>query len=287
MTTATYHFIRNATARLDYDGKTFLLDPMLSDKGKLPSFAGIAPNPTVDLPIPASDVVADIDVVIVSHLHGDHFDDTAADLLDKSILMLTPRNGASPNPRDGAPDVPFKESLDAKGFTDVREIGSASADHVTLDGITIHQVFARHGKGIVGDAMGGVNGLIFEAAGEPTIYWAGDTILDEGGEVEDILKRCKPDVVIAHTGGPVVEVISPEILLMDAAQAVAFFDLAKGENPDVQIIAIHMDALDHCFSTRADLVAALDDHPGDVRDHVTIPADGEAVVLSKPVAAIA
>ncbi len=286
MTAATYHFIRNATARLDYGGKTFLLDPMLSDKGALPSFAGIAPNPTVDLPIPAQEIVADIDVVIVSHLHGDHFDDAAAGLLDKSIIMLTPRNGASPNPREGAPDVPFKESLNAKGFTDVREIGSASSDHTTIDGITIHQVFARHGKGIVGDAMGGVNGLIFEADGEPTIYWAGDTILDEGGEVEAVLKRFRPDVVIAHTGGPVVEVISPEILLMDAAQAVTFFGLAARENADVQIIAIHMDALDHCFSTRTDLIAALDDQASNLRDRVSIPADGKAVVMRKPAAAL-
>ena len=287
MTQPTYHFIRNATARLDYGGKVFLLDPLLSDKGQLPSFAGVAPNPPVDLPIPAADIIADVDVVIISHLHGDHFDDAAAGLLNKAIPVLTPRNGASPNPREGAPEVPFKESLDAKGFSDVREIGSASADHMTFDNIIIHQVFARHGKGIVGDAMGGVNGLIFEAAGEPTIYWAGDTILDEGGEVEAILKRFKPDVVIAHTGGPVVEVISPEILLMDAAQAVTCFVQAARENADVQIIAIHMDALDHCFSTRADLVAALGDQASDMQDRVTIPADGETVVLRKPAAAMA
>lgn len=285
MTATTYHFIRNATARLEYGGKTFLLDPMLSDKGQLPSFAGIAPNPTVDLPIPAQDFVARIDVVVVSHLHGDHFDDAAAGLLDKSILMLTPRNGASPNPREGAPEVPFKDSLKAKGFANVREIGSPSEDHITVDGITIHQVFARHGKGIVGDAMGGVNGLVFVAAGEPTIYWAGDTILDDGGDVEAVLKRFKPDIVIAHTGGPVVKVISPEILLMDAAQAVTFFDMAARENAAVQIIAIHMDALDHCFSTRADLVAALEGQPDDLKDCVTIPVDGEVVQLRKPATA--
>lgn len=281
MAPTSYHFIRNATARLIYGGKTFLLDPMLSDKGKLPSFAGIAPNPTVDLTVPSAQVIADIDVVIVSHLHGDHFDAAAADMLDKSITMLTPRNGASPNPREGTPVVPFKNSLEAKGFTNVREIGSSEGDHITLDGITIHQVFARHGKGMVGDAMGGVNGLILEAEGEPTIYWAGDTILDEAGEIEAVLKRFKPDVVIAHTGGPVVEVLSPEILLMDAAQAVTFFEYAVRENPEVQIIAIHMDALDHCFSTRADLVSALSNEESDLQSCVIIPEDGELVGLSR------
>lgn len=281
MTPPTYHFIRNATARLNYGGKTFLLDPMLSDKGALPSFAGIAPNPTVDLPIPAEQIIADIDVVIVSHLHGDHFDGAAAEMLNKSIPIVTPRNGASPNPREGAPAIPFKDSLEAKGFTHVQEIGSPDADHITLDGITIHQVFARHGKGMVGDAMGGVNGLIFEAEGQPTIYWAGDTILDEAGEVEAVLKRFKPDVVIAHTGGPVVEALSPEILLMDAAQAILFFKHAMRENAGVQIIAIHMDALDHCFSSRADLASALGQHRDELQNRVVIPEDGDMVVLSE------
>ena len=279
MTQATYHFIRNATARLVYGGKTFLLDPMLSDKGELPSFAGIAPNPTVDLPVPAQQIVAGIDVVIVSHLHGDHFDAAAADLLDKSMTMLTPRNQASPNPRQGAPAVPFKDSLEAKGVTNVSEIGSTEVDYLTLDKITIHQVFARHGKGMVGDARGGVNGLVFQADGEPTIYWAGDTILDEGGEVEAILKRFRPDVVIAHTGGPVVKVLSQEILLMDAKQALIFFDFALREKPDAQIIAIHMDALDHCFSTREDLKNALSNQANDLQSYVVIPKNGERIIL--------
>ena len=30
--------IRNATLKLNYGGKTFLIDPMLSKKGELPSF---------------------------------------------------------------------------------------------------------------------------------------------------------------------------------------------------------------------------------------------------------
>lgn len=281
MTASTYHFIRNATARLVYGGKTLLLDPMLSDKGALPSFAGIAPNPTVDLPVPADEILKGVDIVIVSHLHGDHFDGAAAEMLDKSLPVLTPRNGASPNRAEGAPVQSFKQSLDAMGFEDVREIGAFGGDHITVDGITIHQVFARHGKGMVGDVMGGVNGLVFQAEGEPTLYWAGDTILDEDGEVEAVLRRFKPDVVIAHTGGPVVEAIAPEILLMDAAQAVTFFESAVRENASAQLIAIHMDALDHCFSTRADLVSALGSAAADLKERVVIPQDGELVTLAK------
>lgn len=276
----TYHFIRNATARLTYKGKTFLLDPMLSDKGTLPSFAGIAPNPTVELPLPAAQIVKDVDIVIVSHLHGDHFDSTAAELLETSAFIVTPRNSAPPNPRDPVESVPFKTRLEGMGFSDVHEIGRyGGADHIELDGVTIHQVFARHGKGVIGDMMGGVNGLVFQSEGEPTIYWAGDTILDEDGKIEAVLTRFKPDIVIAHTGGPLIEALSPEILLMDAAQAVTFFQLAVRANAGVRCVAIHMDALDHCLSTRADLVAALATQDAALRDRVVIPADGDVITF--------
>ncbi|MEM7683229.1 MAG: MBL fold metallo-hydrolase [Pseudomonadota bacterium] len=270
----SYHFIRNATARLSYGGKTFLLDPMLSNKGEFTSFAGIAPNPTVELPIAVEEIVADVDAVIVSHLHDDHFDAAAADKLDKSLTLFTPYNGATDKES-------FKDRIESKGFTNIREIGSPVASSSTFDGITIHQVFARHGEGKAGDAMGDVFGLIFEAEGEPTIYWAGDTVLDLAGNVEAVLKRFKPDVVIAHTGGPIVKAVSPEIILMDAAQAVEFFGHAVREKSDVQIIAIHMDALDHCFSTRADLINALDDAGDDLLSRVAIPADGELVSLGR------
>ena len=275
-----YHFIRNATARLTYGGKTFLLDPMLSERGALPSFAGVAPNPTVDLPLSAKDVIENIDAVIVSHLHADHFDGPAAELLNKSLLVLTPHNSAPPNPREPDIAVSFRDGLEALGFTTVREIGSDIADHICFDGITLRQVFARHGKGAIGDMMGGVNGLIFQAGGHPTIYWAGDTILDQNGELEAVLTRFRPDIVIAHTGGPLVEALSPEILLMDAEQGREFFELAFKANPNAQIVAVHMEALDHCFSTRSDLASAVSSFDVQQRQRVFIPADGDRVVLS-------
>nr|MDJ0757268.1 MBL fold metallo-hydrolase [Ardenticatenaceae bacterium] len=75
--------IRNATLRIKYAGQTILIDPYLANKHTLPSYAGKSKNPLVDLPLPAAEVVAGVDLVIVSHLHGDHFDQAAQDLLPK------------------------------------------------------------------------------------------------------------------------------------------------------------------------------------------------------------
>lgn len=274
-----YEFFRNATARLTYGDLTLLLDPMLSPKGALPSFAGIAPNPTVDLPASPEEIVEDVDAVLVSHLHADHFDAAAAELLQKDLAVITPRNSALVNPADPETMMSFKAQLEGYGFINVTEIDSDAGDSIQFEGITLHQVWARHGHGPVGDFLGGVNGIVFSAEGQPTIYWVGDTILDEGGEIESILKRFKPDIVIAHTGGPVIEAVSPELLLMDAREGAELIRMADRYNPNVNVIAVHMESLDHCFSTRADLQERVGALPDSLRERVHIPADGEKITL--------
>jgi len=82
------HLIRNATLRITYAGMTFLLDPMLSDKLALESFVGKSRNPTVDLPIPISDVLRDIDAVVVSHMHVDHFDPVARKVIPDDMQLF-------------------------------------------------------------------------------------------------------------------------------------------------------------------------------------------------------
>lgn len=272
-----YHFYRNASAKLTYAGLTILLDPMLSPKGALPSFAGIASNPTVELPVPIAEIIDGIDAVIVSHLHEDHFDDAAARALPKDIPILTPHNASDVTIGDPSTRTMFKAQIEAKGFTNVREIARGETGSTTFRGITLHQVYGRHGKGSIGDVLGNVNGIVLQAPGEPTIYWAGDTVLDDDGEIEAVLSRFKPDIVIAHTGGPLIEAFSPEILLMDADQGLRFFNMAANANPNVQAIAVHMEALDHCFSTRANLKTALQTSTSKLPKRLVIPGDGDVV----------
>jgi L-ascorbate metabolism protein UlaG (beta-lactamase superfamily) len=70
--------VRNATLVVDYAGRKFLIDPMLGAKGTFPGFAGTLnshlSNPLVDLPAPIGEIV-DVDAVIVTHTHLDHWDD--------------------------------------------------------------------------------------------------------------------------------------------------------------------------------------------------------------------
>lgn len=280
-TSASYEFYRNATAKLTYDGQTFLLDPMFAAKGTLPSFAGKSPNPMINLTVGIKQIVTDIDGVIVSHMHTDHFDEVAAQNLPKDIRIYTPRNSAPVNPADPVnSNASFQSQLEAMGFRNVTTIASQTGQPFHIDGITLTQVFGQHGAGLVGDLMGGVNGIVFEAEGQPTIYWTGDTILDDGGQIKAILARYRPDVIIAHTGGAVVEAIAPSPLMMNEQQAIEFFQAAEAANPDVHIVAVHMDALDHCLTTRASLQLAIDHSEASAKLKVSLPLEGQTIFFS-------
>jgi L-ascorbate metabolism protein UlaG (beta-lactamase superfamily) len=84
--------IRNATLKVEYAGKKFLIDPMLSGKGGFPGFPGTVnsqiANPTVELPMPMSEIL-NVDAVIVTHTHQDHWDDTAKTVIPKHLLIFT------------------------------------------------------------------------------------------------------------------------------------------------------------------------------------------------------
>ena len=82
------HHIRNATMKMAYAGRTILTDPMLAPKDAHDPFAGIARNPTTELPVTPEEVMAGVDGVLVSHNHPDHFDVTALHLLPKTIPLF-------------------------------------------------------------------------------------------------------------------------------------------------------------------------------------------------------
>ncbi|NIO08130.1 MAG: MBL fold metallo-hydrolase, partial [Deltaproteobacteria bacterium] len=94
--------------RITYSGRKFLTDPLLSPKHSYEPFAGNSPNPTTDLPCPVEEVVYGIEAILVSHVHIDHFDRAASELLPKEIPLFC-------QPSD-------LESLTRKGFQSVRPI---------------------------------------------------------------------------------------------------------------------------------------------------------------------
>jgi L-ascorbate metabolism protein UlaG (beta-lactamase superfamily) len=79
--------IRNATLRITYGDRVFITDPYLAPKHSQEPLIGKSRNPIVDLPFPAEDVLAGIEMALVSHLHPDHLDSLAQQLLPKHLQL--------------------------------------------------------------------------------------------------------------------------------------------------------------------------------------------------------
>lgn len=243
--------IRNATMRITYKGHCFLTDPYLADPFSLPTYAGKSKNPTAALPLSIEEILAGIDMVLLSHLHSDHFDAMAQSALPKDILILCqPGNEAA---------------LQALGFSHVIPI----TETYTWQGIHFKQVFGRHGSGEVLKLMGTSSGYSFQAQGEPTVYWTGDTILCD--PVIDFARRIQPDVTITHSGGALWNQTK---IVMDELDTIQYAQLF----PKSLVIAVHMEAVDHATITRSAL-RAYAQHSAIRDQQLRIPSDGETIVL--------
>jgi L-ascorbate metabolism protein UlaG (beta-lactamase superfamily) len=245
--------IRNATMRLTYAGKTILTDPFLGAKHAYKPLAGREDNPTVDLPCPQEEVIAGVDMVIVSHLHNDHFDPAAQSALPKSILLFA-------QPEDES------RLTTQMGFSFVIPVEY----EINRQRIQIIRMPGSHGTDKWAKEFNPVSGFVLRAEGEPTVYWCGDTIWY--GTVKEVIDRHQPDVIITHSGGAEIQDSGP--IIMDAEQTIGVCKFA----PKARVVAVHMEALDHCKLSRADLRAYAEKN-GVKAEQLLIPADGETLTL--------
>lgn len=245
--------IRSATLRLNYSGKIFLIDPYLSPKFSRPSYAGKSKNPLVDLPFTIDTILKDIDYLIVSHTHSDHFDVMAKEVIPKNIPVICQEQN--------------HEEIRKLGFENVQYL----KDTINLGNITLHHMPGQHGSGTVLDDMGPVMGFMFTAQDEPVLYWAGDTILTE--EIKKIVRENKPDVIVTHSCGATWG--SGVLILMDDLQTIELAKIAENST----IIAVHMEAVDHATITRSDLRNSAN-KANIGNEKLVIPKDGERIKIN-------
>jgi L-ascorbate metabolism protein UlaG (beta-lactamase superfamily) len=246
--------IRNATCLMQYGGRTLLIDPFLSDAGALPAFNNTPnprPNPLVPLPKPATEVVKGVDATLLTHLHVDHWDDVAQSMLPKQGTLFA-------KPAD-------QPRVAKAGFTDIRTVDTA----VTWEGISIARTSGQHGRGEVGQRMGAVCGYVLSRVGAPTVYIAGDTVWCP--EVADAIKIHRPDVIVVNAGE--AQFLEGGAIIMGVDDVVQVCRTA----PQATLVAVHLEALNHCVLTRDGLRAGLD--RSGVTSTVLIPRDGEELTI--------
>ena len=232
--------VRNATLILELEGRRVLVDPMLDDAGARPPVENTANpvrNPTVPLPIPAEEVVRGIDAVVVTHRHRDHLDGRAEELLPRDVPVF-----CQPEDEDALREL----GLDAR----------AVEDDASWDGLRLLRTPARHGSGAIAEALAPVSGFLLD-----DVYLAGDTVWYEG--VEETIERHRPRVAVVNAGG--ASFLEGGLIVM------GIDDVREVAARVPAVVAVHMEALNHCHLTRAELRASV---PG-----VLVPEDGETLEL--------
>ncbi|MCL6701481.1 MBL fold metallo-hydrolase [Pseudomonas sp. T1.Ur] len=253
--------IRNATVKITYGDTTFLVDPMLAEKGAYPGFENTyrsnLRNPLVDLPESPAKVIAGVDAVILTHTHLDHWDDAAQKALPKDIPLFTQHE-------DDA------KLVRSQGFKNVRVL----TDEAEFGGVKLTKAGGQHGTDemyavpplakLLGEAMG----VLFQAPGYKTIYLAGDTIWRK--EVDQTLQKFHPEVIVLNTGKAKVNgfegaIIMGEDDVLHASQAAT----------KARIVAVHMNAINHTSLTREALRIYVKKQG--IESRVDIPEDGASL----------
>ncbi|HEU5227924.1 MAG TPA: MBL fold metallo-hydrolase [Ktedonobacteraceae bacterium] len=252
------HFLRHATFVVTVNELRILVDPMLSEAEAMDPIANAGNQrriPMVELPLSQTELeqlLRRVDAVMVSHTHRDHWDARAQALLPKHLPILC-------QPQDQA-------VIEQAGFTQVMPI----TQHMEWRGLQIDRTGGQHGTGELGRKMGPVSGFVIQKTGEPTLYIAGDTVWCP--EVQQALAQFSPDVVILYsgaasyvTGGGPITMSEEDVLQVCRAL------------PTAQVIAIHMETINHCRLTRSVLKEKMAEEG--LANRVLIPRDGELITL--------
>ncbi len=251
--------IRHSSHLIEIAGLKFLVDPVFGEKGStfsLPKGRTKEKNPLVDLPFDIKKI-KDLDGLIISHMHFDHFDKEAINTIDKSTPIYCSIN-----------DV---KKIKKIGFKNINSIDNEIIVNKSLK-ITI--VGGKHGSGLAGKLMGKTSGYILKDISNKegkSLYIIGDSIWCE--EVKNSIKKHKPNFIVAFAG----EARLPfgKAITMSTSDIDSLYKFTK----EYKIIVIHLDSWNYFFLTREKLKSFLNDKA--FKNNIIIPDDGQVIKLIK------
>ena len=256
--------VRNATIIVEYDETKFLIDPWLGPKNYMEGFESALNSqirqPRVELPFEIEKIV-DVDAVILTHFHPDHFDEYAANALNKNIKFFV----------QSQKDL---EIIKSYGFKNLEIITQQGIDYKN---IKLYKTNCQHGKreiikplcesiGMPYDAMG----IIFKSEKEKTLYVAGDTIWCS--EVSEAIENFNPEIIVINACAATV--LNGERLIMNIDDVKEVLQNA----PNATVIGSHMDTVSHLSVTKNDLRELKNKNNF---DNLLIPEDGEIINFTR------
>jgi L-ascorbate metabolism protein UlaG (beta-lactamase superfamily) len=208
-------FIGTATVIIRYGGLTLLTDPNFLHKGDHAHLGyGLTSkrltNPAIEL-----EDLPHVDMVILSHMHGDHFDQLVQQKLDRNIPITTTEESA--------------EILGKMGFNKRYALNTWDSLNLKKGETTIRitAMPGRHGPAVAAKLLPDVMGSILDFTLQDRnfgyrMYISGDTMVY--GEIREIPRRY-PDVDLAllHLGG--TKLLGLVTVTMDATDGVKMMQI--------------------------------------------------------------
>ena len=191
--TGSLTFLGTATVLIEYGGFTVLTDPNFLHKGQLAYLGkGLVSRRRTEPAMSVADLPP-LDAVVLSHLHGDHFDRVARRGLAKDVPVLTTRAAARKLRTWG-----FANAV-ALATWESYELRSAAGDVLTVTAAP-----GRHARGPLQAVLPPVMGSVWQyspTTAEPlSLYVTGDTLVVE--DLREIPRRHPSlDLGLWHLGG--------------------------------------------------------------------------------------
>jgi L-ascorbate metabolism protein UlaG (beta-lactamase superfamily) len=237
-------FVGTATVVIRYAGFTILTDPNFLHSGDHVHLGyGLTSVRRTDPAVEIEDLPP-LDFVLLSHLHGDHFDRIAERKLNKATPIISTRHAT--------------RYLEKVGFTRTRSLETWEPIELKKGGASLRLTAmpGTHGPGPLGAVLPPVMGSMLDfgnEAGEGRLrmYISGDTLIH--GRLREIPRRF-PDVDLAlvHLGGTKVLGV---MVTMDAQQGVEAMRIV---DPRITI-PIHYNDYEVFESPLEDFKRAVDD----------------------------
>ena len=191
MTDSSLQFVGTATTILRHGGFTILTDPNFLHRGQYANLGHGLVSKRVTEPALQVHELPPLDAVVLSHLHGDHFDRVAKAGLSKDLPIITTRQSA--------------RRLRAWGFSRAVALETWDSHELRKGGatLTITSTPGRHARGPLQAALPHVMGSVLEFGGDAaplSVYITGDTLVHD--DLREIPRRFPSlDVGLWHLGG--------------------------------------------------------------------------------------